>query len=258
MLTYRWQVSTHTARTYLVLSGLILAAWIILAVWQRSEYVETLGHEAIGSVNSSPFLQLAVFLLGWLLMTIAMMLPGSLPMLNSTMQRARSGLAGLIILGYLLAWVLFGLLVYFGDLLLHQFFTPPAPLSAFSTWITPAVVLVAGAYQFTPAKRGYLERCKEADILLIPGSERGLNGAGALQQGLRFGSACVGTCWSLMLLMSAIGHQHLGWMLALGGIMAAERLAPGGRRLSWLVGLALVVWAVFLIYSSSHAGHSHH
>jgi predicted metal-binding membrane protein len=46
-----------------------------------------------------------------------------------------------------------------------------------------------------------------------------------------------------MLLMSAIGQHQLDWMLALGGIMAAERLAPWGQRLAWLVGLALIVWA---------------
>lgn len=30
---------------------------------------------------------------------------------------------------------------------------------------------------------------------------------------------------------AALGHNRLDWMLALGGVMAAERLAPWGQRL---------------------------
>jgi predicted metal-binding membrane protein len=84
-----------------------------------------------------------------------------------------------------------------------------------------------------------------------------LRGIDAWKHGLRLGIFCVGSCWSLMLLVFALGHDRLDLMLALSGIMAAERLAPWGRRLSLLVGFALMVLATFWVLASPHSGHSH-
>jgi predicted metal-binding membrane protein len=53
-----------------------------------------------------------------------------------------------------------------------------------------------------------------------------------------------------MLLMFALGHNRLDWMLALGGLMAVERLSPWGHLLARLVGLVLVVWATFWVFAS--------
>jgi hypothetical protein len=36
-------------------------------------------------------------------------------------------------------------------------------------------------------------------------------------------------------------------MFALGAILAAERLAPWGYRLAWLIGFVLIVWAAFWV-----------
>ena len=127
---------------------------------------------------------------------------------------------------------------------------PTAPLAAFSDLIASAIVLIAGLYQFTPVKRRYMARCRTPHTLILQSCGEKISGAGALKQGLRLGVFCVGSCWSLMLLMFALGHNRLDWMLALGGILAAERLAPWGNRLAWLVGLVLVVWATLWVLTS--------
>ena len=49
-----------------------------------------------------------------------------------------------------------------------------------------------------------------------------------------------------MLLMFALGGANLGWMLALGAVMAVERVSPWGRWLTAPLGVALVVWALLL------------
>jgi len=127
---------------------------------------------------------------------------------------------------------------------------PTAPLAAFSDLIAPAIVLFAGLYQFTPVKRRYMARCRPSHALNFQSHGEKISEAGALKQGLGQGVFCVGSCCSLMLLMFALGHHRLDWMLALGWIMAAERLAPWGHRLAWWVGLGLVVWATFWVLTS--------
>jgi predicted metal-binding membrane protein len=252
MISDRLHRSADVRRFYLVLGCLIVVAWSLLIVLQRSAYAELLGHEAIE--HDLPALgRMAAFLLSWSLMTVAMMLPGSLPMLNIQIhpirrQMAGNWLSGLIILGYLFPWILFGLLAYLGDGFLHRMFESTAPLAAYSGWIAPSIMLVAGLYQFTPLKRRYTLRCQPAHamtLVSLEGSMEKNSRVMALKQGLRLGLTCVGSCGSLMLLMFALGHNRLGWMFALCGTMVAERLAPWGHRLTWLVGLTLVIWATF-------------
>lgn len=238
--------SVEERRFYLVLSCLIVVAWGLLIVLQRSASAELLGHAAIEH-DLPASRQLAAFLLSWFLMIVAMMLPGSLPMLNIHIhpmgQRiTRNWLSELIILGYLFPWVLFGLLIYLGDSFLHSMFAPETPLAAYSGWVAPSIMLISALYQFTPLKRRYSLRCQPAHAMTLQGRVEKTGSATALKQGLRLGVTCVGSCWSLMLLMFALGHNRLDWMLALGWIMAAERLAPWGHRLSWSVGFVLVVW----------------
>jgi predicted metal-binding membrane protein len=47
-----------------------------------------------------------------------------------------------------------------------------------------------------------------------------------------------------MLLMFAVGAGHIGWMLALGAVMAVEKNMPWGRRISRPLGLVLLAWAL--------------
>jgi len=99
-------------------------------------------------------------------------------------------------------------------------------------------------YQFTPLKQMCLEKCRSPYMFLVE-HWRGRNaGSDALRLGVRHGLFCLGCCWTLMLLMFAVGGANLGWMLALGTLMAAERSTRWGRYLTAPVGVALVLWAV--------------
>ena len=64
-----------------------------------------------------------------------------------------------------------------------------------------------------------------------------------LGMGVQHGIYCLGCCWALMLLMFVVGTGSVGWMLALGAIMAIEKNMPWGRRLSAPLGFALLTWA---------------
>ena len=102
---------------------------------------------------------------------------------------------------------------------------------------------MAGVYQFTPLKYHCLDKCR-APLGFIMGHWRGRRPRReALRLGLHHGLFCLGCCWSLMLLMFTVGVGSLGWMLALGAVMAAEKNLPWGRRLSAPLGMALVAGA---------------
>ncbi len=69
----------------------------------------------------------------------------------------------------------------------------------------------------------------------------------ALRLGLAHGVFCVGCCWALMLLMFVVGTGSVGWMLALGAVMALEKnlAGPGllSRHLGTALGIALLAGA---------------
>ena len=50
-----------------------------------------------------------------------------------------------------------------------------------------------------------------------------------------------------MLLMFAVGVSNLGWMLALGAVMAVEKNVPWGRKLSAPLGVLLVIGSVTIL-----------
>jgi predicted metal-binding membrane protein len=47
-----------------------------------------------------------------------------------------------------------------------------------------------------------------------------------------------------MLLMFVIGTGNVGWMLALGAVMAAEKNLPGGRHVAAPLGTVLLLFAL--------------
>src|SRR5215510_13066238 len=71
-------------RTFIGSIGLlVVSAWLALWVWDRSPYSRYLGHQQLGEIGaSSLFLPITLHLVGWTLMTVAMMLPTTLPLLE--------------------------------------------------------------------------------------------------------------------------------------------------------------------------------
>src|SRR5262249_40493716 len=106
-----------------------------------------------------------LYVSGWLLMLVAMMLPTSLPMFEvyrhaTVGRRDQMRLLITIIVGYLTAWCVFGLLAHGLDLLLHKLVQSSNWLT-FNGWaIGVGVFAVAGAFQFTRLKDRCLEQCR--------------------------------------------------------------------------------------------------
>ena len=231
-----------------LLLGLIVLAWALLVAWGESPYGRFLDHGEFGEVDvglsARSFGLMSVFVGGWTLMTFAMMLPTSLPLIDMfrrmTARRADAGvLLALLIAGYILVWSAFGLAALFGDRIIHAFAEQSAWLEANAYVIGGATVTLAGLYQFTPLKYMCLDKCR-SPMMFIAGRWTGSGPhSSALRLGVDHGVFCVGCCWSLMLLMFVVGVGNVGWMLILGAIMAVEKNMPWGKHLSAPLGASL-------------------
>jgi predicted metal-binding membrane protein len=254
--------SDSRAFTLLALS-LIGLAWAALLVWGGSPYGGYLHHEALANVRgvfeASFALRFALFVAGWALMTVAMMLPTSLPLVSlfRTMTSARPNktrLIGLLIVGYVLVWTGFGAVAYLGDLGIHASVDATPWLKTHSWLITVAILLGAGAYQFSPMKYLCLEKCR-SPYSFVMSHWHGQNAdEEAMRLGLSHGAYCVGCCWSLMLLMFAVGMGNLAWMLGLAVAMGIEKNFAWGRKLTPILGVTLVTAGITALLMGAPPG----
>jgi len=237
-----------------LLALLVGLAWLALWLWGASPYSRFLSHHHLEHVRGGGLI--LVFLAGWLLMIIAMMLPTSMPLVTlfrGVVHRRpdRLRLVALLLAGYLSSWMFFGLLVYTGDAVVHVVVEHSAWSTAHAWLIAPVTLLLAGLYQFTPLKYHCLDKCRSPRAFILE-RWRGRNEpVQAFRIGVEHGLFCVGCCWPLMLLMFAVGVGSLGWMLALGAIMSIEKNVRWGRRLSTPLGLCLVTWGLFVALAGS-------
>jgi predicted metal-binding membrane protein len=146
-----------------LLGGLILLAWVSLWVWGQSPYGRYLDHQNLSGVTLEGAAQILIFLAGWTLMIVAMMLPTSLPLITlfftiNRGKKQRLALVYLLLAGYLSLWTCFGLAVLLGDWLLHYEVSQSFWLLT-HPWVISATILVAaGVYQFSALKYYCLEQ----------------------------------------------------------------------------------------------------
>lgn len=250
-----------------VMAALISMTWLALWLWSLSPYARFLDHELLGELDftlSGEYLTLLlIFVAGWTLMLVAMMLPTSLPLITLyrrlTRQRPdRLLLLVLLICGYLGIWMLFGALAHIGDLFVHEAVEHSVWLEANAWVIGAGTIMFAGIYQFTSLKYRCLEKCRSPLSFITEHWTGRSERSQALRLGMHHGLFCVGCCWSLMLLMFVVGVGNLGWMLALGTVMAVEKNVRWGKRISTPLGVALVGWSVGLVVSAALAAGNLH
>ena len=243
------------------ISALVGLAWLVLWIWNRSPYGRYLGHAQLGEIGRdggtvSVFLPVSLYLVGWTLMTIAMMLPTTLPLLEifhrlTARRPEHSQLTALVITGYLSVWAGFGVAAHLADWALHEIVERSTWLEANAWVIGAGTLLLAGSFQFTRLKYRCLDKCR-APLSFVMEYWRGRHDRrNALLLGINHGIFCVGCCWALMLLMFAVGVGNVGWMLVLGAVMAVEKNMPWGRKLSAPLGVALLGWAGLILLNHS-------
>ncbi|MBS0455672.1 MAG: DUF2182 domain-containing protein [Proteobacteria bacterium] len=259
--------SRHVQVFLPVLAALIALAWVSLWALGRSPYARYVDHGDWSASGPAAFLCRVVpagdvvvpalfYALAWVLMTTAMMLPTTLPLFVAfdrlTAQREDHGrLLVLLGMGYTTVWAAFGLLAH----ALHAgvlSLLASVPTLAWHGWLIGAgTIALAGAFQFSKLKYRCLDKCRTPLSFVMQHWRGHAQSRHAFALGAHHGLFCVGCCWALMLLMFAVGTGSLGWMLVLAAVMAIEKNARWGRRLSMPLGVALLSWAVALV--ATHA-----
>ncbi len=162
------------------------------------------------------------FAVTWLVMTAAMMLPGTAPAVARAARGRGStapGTAVGFVAGYGAVWLLAGLAGYGCVQAVRALNVSALGWSAAGRYVAAAAVIGAGLYQLTPIKRRWLARCTTPDRHLPrPGV------FGTLRAGAGHGVCCVACCWALMVALYALGIMSITWMVVLTVLIAGERL----------------------------------
>lgn len=187
------------------------------------------------------------FTLQWGIMMAAMMLPSATAMIllyRTVSQRLRG--AGdksippaAFMLVYLFVWLLIGVPVYAGYVLVGRFAQGSVPFNTALPYMIAATLFAAGTYQFTSVKRACLRKCETPLFFLM---RRWRSGYGAtFRIALDHAIYCVGCCWALMLILVVAGAMSLPWVLAIGLAVFAEKILPRRWRTAQVIGMVLIV-----------------
>ena len=183
----------------------------------------------------------------WAVMMAAMMLPSALPMVQAFVTLGRRNgepaRSAYFVAAYLLVWSGFSVAATAAQWLLQAVGWVNPMIVSTSALLSGLLLLVAGAYQFSPLKRVCLAGCRTPMGFLV-GEWRGGH-VGGFFMGLRHGLLCVGCCWALMALLFVGGVMNLAWIAALSIAVAIEKLTPRGESIATLLGVALIgggVW----------------
>jgi predicted metal-binding membrane protein len=203
-----------------------------------------------------------VVLAMWIAMMLAMMLPTASGMIVTYAQiadtAARKGEPAVsplwLAAGYVSVWLGFAVLATVLQAALTRMALLDSAMASASPLFSGAVFIGAGAYQFTALKHACVTRCQRPFPFFFANwsSETG----GVFRLGLRQGLYCVGCCWAAMLAMLAVGVMNILWMVALGLVMALEKMMVT-TRFSRAVGVAFVAIGVAFIVMSVAAHWPH-
>jgi predicted metal-binding membrane protein len=231
----------------------VALSWLYLVAASHDMYGAMDGVSAWMMEGSWDLRYSALIFAMWFVMMIGMMVPSAAPaiLLYAVVLRNSPGadrptartyaFAG----GYLLAWAGFSIAATLLQWLLAKAALLSPMMVSASPWLGAALLIVAGAYQFTPLKRACLEHCRGAVDFLTQNFRPGIGGA--LRIGAHHGLYCVGCCWALMLLLFFGGVMSLLWIAAITIFVLLEKLAPPGVQAGRLSGALLIVAGVALL-----------
>jgi len=223
---------------------LVGGAWTTALLAILFHQTQLTDHHYLLEESHLPWLAaLVLFLAGWQFMTVAMMLPSSMPMVYmmiyaSRKQRHTVVVRAAFLAGYALVWTGFACAAFLGDTQIHRL-VDSWPWLALHSWLIGATTLaIAGVFQFTPLKERCLKKCRSPFGFFVRHYRQGVGAAWRL--GVRHGAFCLGCCWALMLVMFGLGVGSLVSMALLTGVMVIEKTYPGGQRLSPVIGIILL------------------
>jgi predicted metal-binding membrane protein len=162
------------------------------------------------------------FVVLWLSMMAAMMLPGAAPAVARRADASgRLRAVPQFMAAYLAVWTIVGVAIY-------------ALYRPHGTAVAGAVVIAAGAYELTPLKAHFRRRCRE-DV----------------ESGFEFGRNCVGSSIGLMLVLVVLGVMNIVWMSVVALLVIAQKLLPARAAVDVPLALAIVAFGILVTIAPS-------
>ncbi|WP_448627461.1 DUF2182 domain-containing protein [Geodermatophilus sp. URMC 64] len=244
--SYRELEGRTLAATLVLLLGLAGVAWWVTVDTAGEMSPMVSGLADVG--RAMPFdMSAALFMAVWLTMMVAMMFPTVAPIVllhRLVMRRRGDGPlpSAVFALGYLTVWTALGIVPL---LVLYAFRQVTEP-SGWVTRMAGAVLVLAGAYQFSRWKDTCLRACRSPMTFLVS-HDFGTGLRRTFRTGVAHGLYCAGCCWALMAVLFTVGLMNLSWMAGIAAVFLAEKTWRHGVALTRVVGVTVVLLGLLVL-----------
>ncbi|BAY59210.1 putative metal-binding integral membrane protein (plasmid) [Leptolyngbya boryana NIES-2135] len=231
----------------LLIWTIVAIAWLLLMLTGYDHQHLTRHHQSVTPLTKT----IARPFASWLLMTIAMMLPSTVPIAEKFVQidaRQAEGTTQatcnqiLFLIACLVIWSSFSIAMIAIDIGLDFWLSPHFKHHVL---FQPLILIGVGAFQFTPMKQACLKGCRSVSAFIAQYYPQGMIGSWNL--GWQHGLYCLDCCWALMVGCAAIGIENLSNMLIFTAIMTLERLWKYGEHLSIWIGVVMIALEIVLV-----------
>jgi predicted metal-binding membrane protein len=217
-------------------------------------------------------LAISLFTASWTAGMAAMMFPAITPMIlmynrfvtnrkknrgnysSVTIQEEKEGKATsssfpslrviLFVCSYLLVWALTGIALLLGWSVVMNSTIMTTENTSLAQYLYGTLLIIAGAYQFTPLKRICIGYCESPLSFFMRRWRDGTSGA--FKMGVYHGMYCLGCCWAYFLLMVALGWMNLLWMGLFAGIIFGEKMWSRGIWIARAAGIGLAIAGILV------------
>jgi predicted metal-binding membrane protein len=146
---------------------------------------------------------------------------------------------------YLLVWATTGVALLLGWSIVMNSTIMTTTNTVHLQYLYGALLITAGAYQFTPLKRICIGYCESPMSFFM---RRWKDGTfGAVNMGIYHGIYCLGCCWAYFLLMVALGWMNLLWMGLFAGIIFGEKMWARGIWIARAAGIGLTIAGILVV-----------
>jgi predicted metal-binding membrane protein len=145
---------------------------------------------------------------------------------------------------YLLVWALTGISLLLGWSVVMNSTIMTTANTGLIQYLYGALLIMAGAYQFTPLKRICIGYCESPMSFFMRRWRDGTSGA--VNMGVYHGIYCLGCCWAYFLLMLSLGWMNLLWMGLFAGIIFGEKMWSRGIWVARAAGIGLAITGVLV------------
>ena len=227
----------------------VLPGWIALLVVAALAWRRTLADAAMmGDAPGTMGMPLVPFLVMWVPMMAAMMLPAITPagtLWAKSIVRKGTAIGRLARLltfaaGYLVVWSAAGLLAF----ALARPVEQALEAGLFSGRIVAASVFaLAGAYQLSPLREACLANCT-SPMAFLGVATSGPAALRDLRAGALHGAWCLGCCWALMAVLTLVGLMNVAAMVVLAVFIFIEKTTRFGVPAGRVAGVLMIAAAV--------------